>query len=591
MVVNVATPTRRRLRVYGYDPLGAEISSTIVTVDVPWEPLETGPVGSLLKVVDFDPVADAWYQPVDLNDPLMLAQDGLPPSEADPRFAQQNVYAVGSSVLEHFERALGRRFRFSKPLPMYPHAFRGANAYYDPARRAVLFGSFRADLHTPGTALPGQWVHTALSHDIIAHELTHAIVDRLRPELMSPTNHDVAAFHEGISDLVALFHHFTLPDLVRRHLQASKADIANGGALVELARQFGEASAMGAPLRTGVDKPDPALYAKTFECHDRGAILVGAVFSAFITTYRSRIADLLRLATGGSGELPPGHLHPDLIGRVASEATTHARRFLTICVRAFDYLPIADVTYGDFLRALVTADAAVFPQDSSALRATIIEEFRRRGIYAAGVGSLGESSLRWPVADTDITLDRVSEMIAWAAEDFDDRTLSPAASATRTAARAEARTDMAKRLYRHVEATPGAFGLAKNQGFAIRGFHASFRTSEDGQPRVDIVVCIRQERTDIAELPELAGTGLRIFAGATVVADSLGQISHIISKPLPERADRRRAGPGAERLQSIIDFVAERDAMDNVAPWALRKDRITAALSLSKIHAGRAMTR
>jgi hypothetical protein len=99
---------------------------------------------------------------------------------------------------------------------------------------------------------------------------------------------------------------------------------------VELAGQFGHAAAMGSALRTGVDTPNPDLLAKTFECHDRGAILVGAVFSAFILTFRSRIADLLRIATGGSGELPSGHLHPDLIARITGEAVTHAKRFLTV---------------------------------------------------------------------------------------------------------------------------------------------------------------------------------------------------------------------------------------------------------------------
>ncbi|HZN14402.1 MAG TPA: hypothetical protein VFB78_09065, partial [Acidimicrobiales bacterium] len=349
----IPTPPRRTLHAYAYDPLLSELNNTEVKLSVPFEPLKPGPEGGLVKVIDFDPIRDTYYAPVHLDDPLLLAQDGLAPSESDPRFHQQMVYAVSSSVLEYLERALGRRLQFvgGKPLTIYPHAFCDQNAYYDPDLHALLFGYFRAGRDTPGRLLPGQWVFTCLSHDIIAHELTHAVVDRLRPEFIFPTNHDVAAFHEGFADLIALLHHFTLPDIVRRHLQASRGDIARAAPLFDLAQQFGEGAGMGEALRSGIDKPDPARLAMTLECHDRGAILVAAVFEAFIETYKERVADLLRIATGGTGELPRGHLHPDLVTRVASEAQANARDFLSMCVRAFDFLPVVDVTFGDFLRA------------------------------------------------------------------------------------------------------------------------------------------------------------------------------------------------------------------------------------------------
>lgn len=186
----IPSPARRRLRAYAYDPLLADLNDTVATIDVPYEQLQPGPVGALVKVIDFDPDRDCWYSPIDLDDPLVLAQDGLAPSEADPRFHQQMVYAVISSVLEHLERALGRRFRFGRdPLVAYPHAFQGQNAFYDPdrAHRGLFFGYFPADRDSPGHMLPGQWVFTCLSHDIIAHELTHAIVDRLRPRLTTST--------------------------------------------------------------------------------------------------------------------------------------------------------------------------------------------------------------------------------------------------------------------------------------------------------------------------------------------------------------------------------------------------------------------
>jgi hypothetical protein len=592
----VPSPARRVLRAFAYDPLFAELNDTIVSVDVPFEPLFPGPVGALVKVVDYDPARDCWYSPVDLDDPLVLAQDGLAPSEADPRFHQQMVYAVASSVLERLERALGRRFRFGRdPLVVYPHAFLDQNAYYDPDKehRGLFFGYFPVDPDTPGHLLPDQWVYTCLSHDIIAHELTHAVVDRLRPQLMMPTNHDVAAFHEAFADLVALFHHFTLPDLVRRHLQATRGDIASAAPLVDLAAEFGEAAGFGPALRSGVDEPDPGRLARTLECHDRGAILVGAVFSAFLDTYKTRIADLLRIATGGTGELAPGSLHPDLVARLASEATTHANRVLTMCVRAIDYLPVVDVTFGDFLRALVTADRALFPTDGSRLRATLIESFRRRGIYPDSVGSLSEQGLSWPIVNLPaIRLDGMSQLVRFAAEDFDLSTRATTAdSSVRrqfTDDRRELEHKLATGLHDQIAKRPAEFGFVDSAELpiAVRGFHASFRNSEDGQPRVDVAIQATQHRPDLEELPDLADTGLTLHAGTTIVSDPVGRIRHVVTKPLPATPGRRST-PGGQRLQRIIDFVEDRDALDAVRPWTNQPNRITTQLSLANIHRGR----
>ena len=63
------------------------------------------------------------------------------------------------------------------------------------------------------------------------------------------------------------------------------------------------------------------------------------------------MADLRRIATKGTGILPEGDIHPDLAKRFADEAVKAAGRVLTICIRAIDYLPPVDITFGDYLRA------------------------------------------------------------------------------------------------------------------------------------------------------------------------------------------------------------------------------------------------
>lgn len=83
------------------------------------------------------------------------------------------------------------------------------------------------------------------------------------------------------------------------------------------------------------------------------------------------------------------------MNRIAQEASRTAQTVLNMCIRAFEYLPPIDITFGDYLRALVTADFELSPSDEIGLRANMIEAFRARGIYPDNVASLAEESLRW----------------------------------------------------------------------------------------------------------------------------------------------------------------------------------------------------
>ena len=91
-------------------------------------------------------------------------------------------------------------------------------------------------------------------------------------------------------------------------------------------------------------------------------LLVAAVFEAFKKIYESRVADLRRIATHGTGVLPAGYLHPDLVERFTQEAAKSARHVLEMCMRALDYMPPVEATFGDFLRAIVTADSDLVAQ-------------------------------------------------------------------------------------------------------------------------------------------------------------------------------------------------------------------------------------
>ncbi|HEY8504247.1 MAG TPA: hypothetical protein VIL46_06665, partial [Gemmataceae bacterium] len=430
-------PPFRRLRVFAFDPsLGYRLETegiNEITLRLPWErdrrtgadlPLP-GPVGEYLEVIDYDPSTGVFYDPVDLNDPYLLAQDGLAPSESDPRFHQQMAYAVAMTTVRAFERALGRvalwsprlvrdpktgtitRDEYVARLRVYPHALREANAYYSPEKKALLFGYFPAPPQARGGAMPGGTVFTCLSHDVVAHETTHALLDGMHRYFLYPSNPDVHAFHEAFADLVALFQHFSHPGVLRDQIARTRGRLAEQQSLLgQLAVQFGQAIGHYGALRTAIgtfdeatgewkpETPDPARYELRTEPHARGAILVAAVFDAFLAIFQRRVADLLRIA-GGGGAPPEGELHPELVERLAAEAAKAAGHLQVMCARALDYLPPVDVTFAEYLRALITADADLVPDDPFNYRVALIDAFRRRGIFPRDAGTLSADGVRW----------------------------------------------------------------------------------------------------------------------------------------------------------------------------------------------------
>ena len=401
----------RRLRVYTQDPSTPRGRAPVAEVEVPYEPLRRGPVGAFIVVDDTNDTTGETYAPVDLDQLSVALNAGLKPSTATPGFAQQMTYALTVVTYERFRRALGRWPQFSFParkgdenergptvkLHVRPHALEEDNAYYDPESGELCFGYTRAGKHALGLDQPGALVFTALSHDVVVHEMTHALLDGMRTHFMLPTSPDVDGFHEGFSDLVALFQRFTYRDIVKAGLRETRGALTSR-LLVDLARQFGAATGDGkTPLRTALaalgdlDEPVPAerRYAPDLEAHDMGAVLLCAVFDAFRAVFANK-SDRLRGLAPGDGPLPDA-----LVDLLARDASRLAEQFCSMCIRAVDYCPPVDLGFGEYLRALVTADFDLVPDDPWGYREALVRAFRRYGITVEGVTDLSEESLLW----------------------------------------------------------------------------------------------------------------------------------------------------------------------------------------------------
>lgn len=164
-------------------------------------------------------------------------------------------------------------------------------------------------------------------------------------------------------------------------------------------------------------KPSPSDYTDNEECHDRGAVLVATVFDAFHRIYQYRTRDLLRIATGGTGVIPQGSISPDLVRRLAAESAEIAAHLLHICIRALDYCPPVDISFGEYLRALITADLDIAPEDENGYRLALIEAFRARGIFPKHVTTLSPESLCWDRPDFTR---KEKDAINWIADQLKD---------------------------------------------------------------------------------------------------------------------------------------------------------------------------
>ena len=590
-------PPERRLRVFAFDPsIGLQFESASINevqLAVPWERdvdgkdiLEPGPVGEYVEVIDHDPASAAFYEPVDLNDAKIVAQDGLPPSESNPQFHQQMVYAVTMRTIRNFEHALGRlalwsprrtnvrgkwKEEYVQRLRIHPHALREANAYYSPTKKALLFGYFPAAVDSGRADTTPLNVFTCVSQDIVAHEVTHALLDGIHRRFNEASNPDVLAFHEAFADLVALFQHFSLRDVLRHQIAATRGDLASQNRLGELAQQFGQAIGKRGALRSAIGRePNPEEYATVIEPHDRGSILVAAVFDAFLTIYKARIADLLRIASEGTGVLPAGQLHPDLVNRLADEAADTAQHVLEMCIRALDYCPPVDITFGDYLRAVVTADFEFDPVDEEHSRVAFAEAFRRFGIVPEGVRTLSVDGLLWrPAADApdeneNVVIDIVKRWVV----DIDSWNLSNDRAELFALMRAK-RAELHKHLKSKLEANSVILsGIDPNLPFEVHSIRPSLRMDWNEQARLQWVIELTQR---IPQGGNGAAPDYYFRGGCTLLVDAEdGKVRYSIKKPLDddERKERQRRYLQEEANESLAATYFG-DMNDRSEPFAM----------------------
>ena len=384
-------PATRKMSVIAQDPSVTTADGRILMarIDVPAEDLLAGPIGYRLQVVDYDASTGRYRGAHKLpesaeREPPSWGR-GSPSIVGDFGFHAQNTYALVMKTLARFEFALGRRVGWSfgvHQLKAAPNGVMDANAFYSRQVEGLVFGYFQDQKGKP--------VYTCLSHDIVVHETTHALLDACRKRYMDPSGPDQAAFHEGFADVIALLSVYAQVELVAELLRRAaknkltlveaeiRPEALRQTALFGLAEQMGRAldAVRGDALRRSAEmKPGKAwLEDPEFEePHRRGEVLVAAVMNGFLEAWTARLR----------ASKAPGQKSYN-VRRVAEEGSDIAASLVTMWIRALDYMPPVHMEFADALTGAITADAEVRPDDSRyQLRRHMLNSFGKYGIKPA----------------------------------------------------------------------------------------------------------------------------------------------------------------------------------------------------------------
>lgn len=535
-------------------------------IEIPNEVLDRGPRGFRIHVIDYDATRDALY-PCGRMKKLMNCDDRIPEDPWENAtdaeliksldFHSWMTYAVIMKTLARFEVALGRRAQWGfggHQILVSPHAFADANAFYYGQAQGLFFGYF--------PSFDGRrTIFTCLSHEIIAHETTHALLDGLRERYMDPSSPQQAGFHEAFADIVALLSVFSAQSVVARLVDdgmkgIDKKRIARLNLTPEKLRNsvlFGLAAEMGSEMsgmqgqalrRSVALPPNPDYLASPLyqEAHMCGEVLVAAVLNAFLEIWINRLVDI-----GSESSVNRE--------RAAEEGAELADRMLTIFIRAIDYCPPTDLQFSDFASGVITADCELNPKDDKyRIRNALRKWFMEFGILPSSKGSNGHEPGSW---------DSPPEEIAFKY----DRTHS------------ESMKSDPDEVFRFLWVNREAFRLNEQAFTRVLSVRPCVRRGRDGFTLRETVVEYHQQLKVFAR--ELAAlniekpgdmpdsTEVTLYGGNAVIFDEYGRVKYNIGNSVLSRTDKRQTrqsarlkylwehgdfNPGASRMRTIANM-------------------------------------
>jgi hypothetical protein len=374
-------------------PIGTPGSPPLTAqVRIPVERLRRGPTGHRYAI-HIRKWRGTTVSPVTLTakgDPWQLVSQP-PPTDLrelldDTRFLAQHVYGVAMNTLDIFETTLGRRMPWNPEGRLVLKArdlVTATDTGYERGTNIIRFGSVDR---------MGYKVPTALYRDIVAHEVTHAILDGFRPAWADQlATLEQLAMHEALADLVAILSVFSSRDIVYRQLEAAAGGFEAGqpvddALLLRSLFDFARDLFARGPLREPFIGTVPENWQQLREPHSRGAVVVGAVLRAVQKLWSER--------NNRFGEAQSLH-------QKAESGSIVATRVLRMVIRGLSYMPPVDVGWRDLLRGIIAADLDMVPEDPHGYREALQAEFSAIGIRRVSLNNISGvenyQGLRYPV--------------------------------------------------------------------------------------------------------------------------------------------------------------------------------------------------
>ncbi len=374
-------------------PIGAGGGPPLTAqVRIPVERLRRGPTGHRYAI-HIRKWRGTTVSPVTLTqqgDPWRLISEpppaGLRELLDDTRFLAQHVYGVAMNTLDIFESTLGRRMPWNPEGRVVLKArdlVTATDTGYERGTNIIRFGSVDR---------MGYKVPTALYRDIVAHEVTHAILDGYRPAWADQmATMEQLAMHEALADIVAILSVFSSKDVVYRQLEAAAkglgpAQPTDDSVLMRSLFDFARDLFARGPLREPFVGAVPAGWQVLPEPHARGAVVVGAVLRSVQRLWSERNA---RYGEGRS------------LQQLAESGSIVATRILRMVIRGLSYMPPVDVSWRDLLRGIIAADLDMVPDDVHGYREALQEEFSAIGIRRVSLNNISGvdfyQGLRYPI--------------------------------------------------------------------------------------------------------------------------------------------------------------------------------------------------
>ncbi len=203
------------------------------------------------------------------DDPYATASAGNPPVPASPMIAAPTnntsslkmkialsgaepppqIYAVTTPEFRYWNAkdALNRGLRFwfpllpsgtswtqtANPMPVYLDRGVDFNAYYQRGTGLAFFHGLVTHVNPPVV------VYSADSPSVSCHELGHAILDAVKPELFHVMSAETGAFHESFGDMSAMLIELQLDSYRKAVIAQTGGKLNNNSRLSQLARQLG----------------------------------------------------------------------------------------------------------------------------------------------------------------------------------------------------------------------------------------------------------------------------------------------------------------------------------------------------------------